>query len=358
MSIRPSSLEDGTDQGHTASLQRAPEQIQHLFVPILLLLAPILCIPAPAWSDEHSWGTLVLEYENDVFGREDRYYTNGGRLTWLSPDDDVPDWVRKGADLIPFFPTDGKLTQSYSLGQNIYTPDDILAEDPPKDDRPYAGWLYVTVGLGSERETQLDRVQLSLGVIGPASLADEAQRFVHKEIGSALPAGWDTQLSNEPALLLSYERQWRSWIGYGGNGWGWDGTPFLGGAIGNVFTQANTGFVFRFGRHLPRDWGPPRITPTLPGSGVFRPSADFGWYLFAGVDGRAVLHNVFLDGNMFTDSRSVEKRNFVGNLQFGGAMHIGQRTRLSYTHVFSTKEFRTQRGNATEFGNVSLSIMF
>ncbi|MEX0730532.1 MAG: lipid A deacylase LpxR family protein [Aquisalimonadaceae bacterium] len=322
------------------------------------LLLTLVLTTAPAWAYEPDWGTLTLEYENDIFGGEDRYYTNGARLTWMSPDDHVPTWVKRGAALLPFFAVQGELTLSYSLGQNIYTPNDIRVDDPPENDRPYAGWLYLTVGLGSETDYRVDRLQLSVGVVGPASLADRTQRFVHDAMGAKMPAAWDSQLANEPALLLSYERQWRSWIGFADDGWGWDGTPYTGVALGNVFTQANIGFTVRFGRYLPMDWGPPRITPTLPGSGVFRPRADFGWYLFAGVDGRAVLQNLFLDGNTFTDSRSVDKRVFVGELQLGGAMNIGRRTRLTYTQVLSTREFRTQRGSATEFGTVSLSMMF
>ncbi len=322
------------------------------------LCATLIMVAAPAHGYEPEWGTLVLEYENDMFGGEDRYYTNGVRLTWLSPDERVPSWVREGAEAIPFFSKRGEqLKLSYSLGQNMYTPDDITLRDPPEDDRPYAGWLYFTVGLGSEIEDRVDRLQLSVGVVGPASFAEETQKEAHRLVGADQPRGWDTQLRNEPALLLSYERQLRTWVGTAGDGWGWDGTPLFGLAAGNVFIQANTGFTVRAGRHLPRDWGPPRITPALPGSGVFRPQARFGWYLFASFDGRAVAHNIFLDGNTFRDSRSVDKRYFVGELQVGAAMNIGYRTRLTYTHVFSTREFRTQRGK-TEFGSMSLSVHF
>lgn len=66
--------------------------------------------------------------------------------------------------------------------------------------------------------------------------------------------------------------------------------------------------MLRLGQRLPLDYGPPRIQPSLPGSGFFVPPQDrFGWYLFAGVEGRAVARNIFLDGNTFRDSRSVDK---------------------------------------------------
>jgi hypothetical protein len=54
----------------------------------------------------------------------------------------------------------------------MYTPRDITLANPPLDDRPYAGWLYATLGLGVETGRQLDQLALSLGVVGPESLAE------------------------------------------------------------------------------------------------------------------------------------------------------------------------------------------
>lgn len=322
------------------------------------MAAAVLAWPFLVSGEEGpDWGTLTLEYENDLFAGEDRYYTSGVRATWLSPDDRVPGWVRRGSEMIPFFSSRGELKLSYSLGQNMYTPEDIEDPDPPRSDRPYAGWLYSSVGLASETHRRVDRLQLNVGVIGPASLADKTQREIHRFTGSPQPQAWDTQLRNEPTVMLSYERQWRSWVGFGEDGWQADLTPHVGGAVGNVFTQVNVGTTARIGRNLPLDWGPPRIQPTLPGSNVFRPQADFGWYLFAGVDGRAVARDIFLDGNTFRNSRSTDKRPFVGEIQIGGAMNISRRWRVSYTHVFPTREFRGQEGTQ-DFGAIAVSGHF
>jgi len=123
-----------------------------------------------------------------------------------------------------------------------------------------------------------------------------------------------------------------------------------------VFTYANAGMMLRLGQRLPLDYGPPRIQPSLPGSGFFVPQDGFGWYLFAGVEGRAVARNIFLDGNTFRDSRSVDKEPLVGDLQFGIAL-TWRNVRLSYTHVLRTREFETQ-DEADNFGAFSLSVRF
>ncbi len=75
--------------------------------------------------------------------------------------------------------------------------------------------------------------------------------------------------------------------------------------------------------------------------------------MFAGLEGRYVLRNIFLDGNTFTDSHSVDKRPFVIDMQVGGAVLFG-RTRLTYTHVIMSPEFNEQR-EWDHFGALTLS---
>jgi lipid A 3-O-deacylase len=73
-------------------------------------------------------------------------------------------------------PDGGTIRTRYAHGQNIFTPSKIKLEDPPPDDRPYAGWLYGSIGLIAETGQRLDVLDLTLGIVGPASLAEETQR--------------------------------------------------------------------------------------------------------------------------------------------------------------------------------------
>ncbi|MEO8894407.1 MAG: lipid A-modifier LpxR family protein, partial [Rhizomicrobium sp.] len=70
--------------------------------------------------------------------------------------------------------------------------------------------------------------------------------------------------------------------------------------------------------------------------------------------GRAVARNLFLDGNSFGTSRSVEKEIFVGEVSFGGALDLEQ-FRLSFVHVIRSREYRTQSG-FDQFGTLSLAV--
>ncbi|KYO52612.1 lipid A deacylase LpxR family protein [Tistrella mobilis] len=301
-------------------------------------------------------GTFALVFENDYFADTDRHYTNGFRFSYMTPPGNDPQWLRDAVGAIPFTGFGGDIRVVWSLGQNMYTPRDTSLRNPDPDDRPYAGWLYGSVGVIAETGGVLDQIELSLGIVGPSSLAEQTQKGVHELISSDDPQGWDTQLKDEPIVQLTYQKSWRALAA--GSAWGFaaDVTPHAGFALGNAFTYANTGVTFRLGQDLPRDYGPPRISPSLPGSTYFRPTDSWGWYLFAGVDGRAVARNIFLDGNTWKDSRSVDKKPLVGDLQAGLAITING-ARIAYTHVIRSKEFDGQDQH-DEFGALSVSFNF
>ena len=261
-------------------------------------------------DDTH--GTYSFVLENDVFYNLDRDYTNGFQFAWTSPKIDGPCWECDAARLLPFFEGAGQMRVNYALGQSMFTPKDLTLVNPPLTDRPYAGWLYGSMGVvakdtevGGSQWSHLEQLQLSLGVVGPSAQTEEVQKFVHKLIGSTEPMGWDTQLRDEPAFLLTYERSWRYRVENLPFGLGMFATPHLGGAVGNVFTYANAGATLTLGWNLGDDYGPPRVQPSTPGSGYFEQVDGVGLYVFAGVDGRAVARNIFLDGNTWQDSRSV-----------------------------------------------------
>lgn len=270
--------------------------------------------------------------------------------------------AEKAAAYVPVFSRRGHLRTSYAIGQSIFTPEDITRKDLVEDERPYAGWLYAAVGLisdhrvrdGSLQSKRLDSLELNVGVVGPASLTEETQSMVHRIVGSPQPKGWRNQLHNELGIMLVYDRQWQAQYLSEVWGLGVDLTPHVGGTLGNVMTSLSCGATLRFGRDLPSDYGPPSIRPSLPGSGFFRPTQSFGWYLFVGLEGRFVAHSIFLDGNTFRSSHSVDREPWVGDVQ-AGLVLTWDDVRLSFTNIFRSDEFVGQK-TSTEFGSISLSL--
>lgn len=312
---------------------------------------------------------LSITTENDLFGNgTDQHYTNGIKLTYLTPR--APnDLVLQATKYVPFFTDqDSTVRGVFTLGQNLYTPVDISVSTLEQHDRPYAGWLYGGIGVvsanGARRHTPgfewsaINYVELNVGIVGPSALGEPTQTLVHEAIDYTLPEGWDNQLEDEPAFMLFFDRQYRG-IGsldLGSYALQYEMTPSFGWSVGTVATHASAGLSFRIGNGLDRDFGAPRIRPAQSGVGYFESSNTFGWYLFGGVEGRAVAHNIFLDGNVFKDSHSVEKELFVGDINYGIGLTYAD-WRLVYSRTLRTKEFDNQdEGNV--FGSITLTKRF
>ena len=251
----------------------------------------------------------------------------------------------------------------FTLGQNIYTPDDTESFALVKGDRPYAGWLYLGVGVVWKNADVRNSLVLNMGVVGSWSLAEQAQRLVHDSLGEGHPNGWDNQLHNEFGVVATYQREWRWPKHTRRSGFDWEFLPHAGLAVGNVQTYANLGGELRAGLNLPDDFGTASISPaattSTPVEGSQRAPRsrfDLGLYLFARADGRAVAHNIFLDGNTFGNSPSVDRKWFVADLSVGAAVNI-KNTKLAYAFVYRTKEFYGQKEGQI-FGTVSMNFAF
>jgi lipid A 3-O-deacylase len=147
-------------------------------------------------------------------------------------------------------------------------------------------------------------------------------------------------------------------------GLGWDFIPHAGFAAGNVYDYVNAGGELRIGFNLPDDFGTPDIgsaspTPTpVEGSQQARRARifDLGVYLFARADGRVVARNIFLDGNTFRDSASVERRWLVADLSAGASLNY-KNTKLTYALDYRTEEFVGQKAGEL-FGSITVNFAF
>jgi lipid A 3-O-deacylase len=228
-------------------------------------------------------GVFSFTLENDFFVGEDSGYTNGAKMSWFSPEDNIPYWMDESSNLIPFFSNKGHRRYHVSIGQAMYAPENLEQTDLIKEDRPYAGWLYGALGLTSDTGYKLDNLEVTVGMVGPSSGAEGTQKFVHSAIGAKEPRGWDNQLNDELGVVVSYQRMWRSIYEFSPFGFAVDITPNLGASVGNIFTHAGAGATFRLGYDLPKDYGPPLIGPNLAGSDFFIPTKKASWYLFGGL---------------------------------------------------------------------------
>ena len=330
----------------------------------------ISSVAAASSPDEENLHTFSLYLENDYFTGGDGEYSSGLKLTWSSGiKDQYPShiwphrWLYPLLKHVPFekYP-DRKKNITFSFGQNIYTPEDIESEEIVEDDRPYAGISYISVGFHSRLDRQMDTVEVSLGLVGPDSYAEQCQKAVHQVFDDIEPKGWHNQLKNEPVLELVYEHKKKIIKRETGSGFGHDLIFNTGGGLGNALIYYNLGLAWRLGWNIPGDFGFFPIRTASSFNGAFDDSdarfskEKIGAQVFFSAEGRAVLHNIFLDGNTFTDSHSVDKKPVVGDFMTGINLSKG-RAQLSFAYVFRSKEYETQR-KAQKFGSINFSVSY
>ncbi|MDE2228104.1 MAG: lipid A deacylase LpxR family protein [Alphaproteobacteria bacterium] len=294
----------------------------------------------------------ILEENDSLFFTSDKHYTQGIRGAYLSDPLPPDDWRYRAFDVVPvLFPDAARSERRFDwifLGQSIFTPINLQLNPPDPHDRPYAGWLYTGGSLLQEDGgNRLTDFELLLGVIGPAALGRQVQNDWHQfVVGIPGGEGWHGQLRNEPGLALSYERRWRVTFADLG-GVSVDIVPEAGVTAGNVLTYGAAGGVVRIGQDLGADYGIARIRPAPSGTDWFddaRMTAPLGWYIFAGVEGRAVARNIFLDGSTFASSAHVDKKPLVGDLTTGIALFWKNAICLDIGLLTRTKEFYGQQG--------------
>ena len=326
-----------------------------LFVPLLLPGAASAQPAQPRSTDPA--GTFAFILENDTFSGNDRYYTNGFLFAWRSPSYNPPEWLAALTDRPSLvFPAGGTARWGLAFGQKKWTPEDTLLRNPDPTDRPYAGWLYGAATLISYTDNAFGSLELQLGVVGPAALGRQVQNNTHDFMNIDRAYGWDYQIKDELGVNLVTARQWRFNAPTGWDGISMGVVPSISASLGNVHTFGAAGALFRIGSELEADFGPPRVRPVSAGSVFFQPTDRWGWYAFAGIEGRAVLRDISLDGNTWRESRSVDRETWVGDASLGVAV-LFRDARLTATYTLRSKEFENQR-EASQFGSLSIAFRF
>lgn len=319
--------------------------------------------PAPLDCNETTACELQIYIENDSIGAgTDRYYTNGIKVGGGMDADPVIDRLFQGParNVLERISDDlGDLHVGFFVGQHLYTPRRITISQPQPFDRPWAAWLYLGGIAQSVVRNRLQTVELDLGVVGSAALGEPVQTQWHKLVDADRPLGWDNQLRNEPGVLLAYMEKWRY-----GPSTGLQFVPHFGASAGNVMTMVRAGGIARIGRNM-SGFGPDTIEPGGAMLQRTRLSDHLAqangreWYAFLGFDARAVARNIFLDGTMFRDGPSVDRRVFVHDRKAGFSVRIAP-IHVSLTRVWRSEEFTTPavRGGNQQFLSINVSWEF
>lgn len=336
----------------------------------------VLVNPWVPWGEGH----LTFYLDNDLFGGEDKDYTNGARLSWISGDRDPKQFgvmqnlirsINGDSESLGLFqkiagfknPAEVRYQYGVALTQLMYTPTDPELAAPAAGDRPYAGWSGLGFSLHTKDESALNSIELTFGILGPHSYAEETQDFIHSIRDFEKFQGWDSQIPDEPTVNIYYTQRRRLRVLESGdvNQFSIDGNWEWGGGLGNFRTDAKLGFLFRVGWNLPYDFSDPRLSETANSQRLFTgdrvEGGDWSVYFIGGARANAVLHDATLDGPVFRDfDTGVDKEWLIGEVYAGFGVRY-QSVEMSYVHTFRTEEYETQDGGA-EFGSIAIRYRF
>ena len=164
--------------------------------PFLLLLLSFF-IATTVFAQEHR-DEFGAQTDNDsyLFNKSDKYYTNGFFL-----------FFRRA---LPVKGHDSSSLQNkvlgFELGQKMYNAQGGAIPLSIYVDRPFAGYLYAagTLNLLYKNESNI-KLSAQFGVVGPASLADVTQEWIHNTFGLYKINGWQFQIKNAAQVNLSME---------------------------------------------------------------------------------------------------------------------------------------------------------
>lgn len=324
----------------------------------LLSIIILIQMNAAAFSEDlhinspRNKGTLRFEIDNDSIWNKDSNFSNGWSIQYHSvryekwEDTKMPWFIKWVGENFPTLGDEKNIVRNgQGIGQNMITPGDLTVEVPQDKDLPYAGTLTYTFNWQSFNRNRASNLQISMGVLGEESMADDFQETSHNEIFHAVdPKGWETQRKTEPIFNVGYERSWR--VGYLGNytnDWAMQLSVTPSASVGNLLTAFEMGIALRFGWNILEGFN---AYPAPPGRGFFQASSlpkpaiasPHGFEVVLGLRLCSFVYSVIYDGSYLTDDeRSVERNDFIVAGGIGIFYHYCDNFSLRFTFQSSSE---------------------
>ena len=134
---------------------------------------------------QNSKQQLEFLLSNDKFADQDKYFTSGLYLSYQKA-------MKKGFMLSKT--AENQLQLNLSIGNEIYTPTNISSFNTGDFDRPFAGWLFGKLEVGSLKDKSAFFIAMESGITGKESLAGTLQRGFHDVFGIDSRPTWVEQI--------------------------------------------------------------------------------------------------------------------------------------------------------------------
>ena len=269
-------------------------------------------------------------------------------------------------------------TVTFGLGQTMFSPRNIITTTRQTRDQPYAGYLFGSAGVTVLDGRLQSTSELTIGVTGPGSLAQDTQSFVHWAIstGSAKPSGWAHQLKtaahvgllqNYAVRLLEHCASQAGCTGGAAEHRVFDLAVRPEYVLTTAMARGSLGATLRLGYGFPERIGT-RIPATLapPATQTTRTPAPKYIVAFATYDRRFVGHNAFITGGYadggtsgWRSVREIELKRQVTEYAFGVAGGWGP-LNVSYQSATRSLEWAPTTGFDPRphhrFGSLTISL--
>lgn len=335
------------------------------FLGALLVVAVFLGPFASDAQEPEKWRFRQFQVDNDLYHfpyrrGTDQFYTSGLRVSFTkgafeSADgaDSLPLWlrpVRNRCAHCVIYPT-------FSVGQQMYTPEDLENPLPQPGDRPWVAWLYTSLGgaIDTSEKSRHD-IEFQFGVTGDAAGGEFGQKFWHELTGSPDPHGWDNQFGPDLGINAYYNFQHIWKVAPEGIRMDWDFVPSVKAAVGTMKTNVGVGGMFRAGRNI-TDFPYAPLRPNSRRNLATLPNLEV--YGFVGADVRAIAYDYTLEGSLFSDEPFVvHPKRYVWDLTIGMTARF-RRYNISYAVVRRSEEFDRTAGDDSGvhvFGSLSFTV--
>ena len=320
-----------------------------------VLLAALPVLHADTWS---------LLHDNDFIFDSDDHYSAGLQIGWMGEErtPNTPGGFNRAyvdgftalLESLGISFEDRRRNGAISLQEMMVTPEDLDSREPIYDDVPYMGVLSSGFTLFAWDENAFDAYNLTLGVIGPRSGAEQLQKRVHEIVGAAEPRGWDNQLGSRGLFQAGYVRGVRQYLKEYGDDRRLEWFNSYHVDLGTFYCGAGVGTALRYGSAMPRGFSTPGglLNSIQSDKLAFSErTRDTGWELHAGLFVSGIAYLYFYDaakraGYRFDRPRVIPKLNLGASLYY-------ERWRLSLD-IFPAGSSNAN-SESSSFGRISLT---
>ena len=296
--------------------------IQKSKTTLLSLCCALSVVPSLHASESGTW---ALTHDNDGVVGTDYNYTSGLFFRWSSPDSEdltktAPFWISTPAEWLSLNP-DAHQGWGVEVSQQMWAPKDISQTQPQPNERPYAGLLYVKNSIYEQTDSVANQYSFSLGLVGPDSYTEEAQKIIHSIIGSPDPQGWDNQIQYQPIAQLGVSTDrliFRKPVSiYNDIDMGWMARAEL----GNYQSEVALGGTFRFGEGLSDSFGSTGFTHGNFINTNFLSNSKQGLSFFSGYEFRYRFYDLTIEGDLPDGSPRVDTQHLQTTVVIGGVFY-------------------------------------